>query len=105
MTSKLGIALVAATLLAPLSAAFAGETGYFDTAGAPLVPTSHYGSGDAQTTAARQQASGYFATAGAALVEPNTVTSPINAASTIEKQRQSGYFPDAGAPLVTGTIH
>jgi hypothetical protein len=104
MMSKLGIAraaLVAATLIAPLSAACAGE-GYFDTAGAPLVPAAHFASGDAPATAPRQQASGYFAAAGAPLVAPNA--GPADAATTKEKQQESGYFPDAGAPLVTGTI-
>ena len=101
MTSMLKIAqrsaLSAALLVGALSAASAGEGGYFATAGAPLVSPSRYESGAAQVTAQRQQASGYFATAGAPLVVPTI--HPQDAATTLEKQRQSGYFPEADAPL------
>lgn len=92
-------ALAAATLLVSLSGASAAE-GYFTDAGAPLVAPTQYDTGDAQATAARQQASGYFADADAPLVAPSYATNP---ALTVERQRSSGYFPDAGAPLVSPT--
>jgi hypothetical protein len=101
MTSNLKIAqraaLSAATLFALVTAASAGESGYFDTAGAPLVSPSHYESDAAQSTAERQQASGYFASADAPLVAPNT--SSLDAATTLAKQRASSYFPEADSPL------
>ena len=103
MMSKLQATLVTALMLAPLSAAFADETGYFTTAGAPLMSPSHYETGAAQATGPRQRASGYFAAAGAALVEPSVRSQ--DAGATIEKQWEAGYFPEAGAPLVSATNH
>lgn len=101
MTSMFKIAqqaaLSAATLLVAVTAASAGESGYFDTAGAPLWSPSHYESGDAQLTEQRQQASGYFATADAPLVAPSAGS--LDSATTIEKQRASGYFSEADSPL------
>ena len=105
MRSMLGLVrpatLAAATLLVTLAGASAAETGYFDSAGEPLVAPNVHDTGDAQTTAARQEASGYFAHAGDALVAPSSATNP---GATLAKQRSSGYFPDAGAPLVSPTV-
>jgi hypothetical protein len=105
MRSMLGLvrpaSLAAATLLVTLAAASAAEIGYFDSAGAPLVAPNLYNTGDAQTTAARQEASGYFAHAGDPLVAPSLATNP---ATTLAKQRASGYFPEADAPLVSPTV-
>ena len=101
MTSMLKTAqravLSAAALFAAVTAASAGESGYFDTAGAPLVSPSHYASDAAQSTEPRQHASGYFPSADAPLVAPSSGL--LDAATTLEKQRQSGYFPEADAPL------
>ncbi len=105
MTSMLGLVrpavVAAATLLVMLAGASAAPTGYFDSAGAPLVAPNLYNTGDAQTTAARQRASGYFADAGDPLVAPSSATNP---AETLAKQRASGYFPDADAPLVNPSL-
>src|SRR5579864_3388151 len=104
MTSIYGLvrpALVAAAmLLGSLSGAAAAESGYFDSAGAPLVAPTLFNTGDAHATATRQEASGYFADAGDPLVAPSQATNP---SATLARQRASGYFPAAGAPLVSPT--
>lgn len=72
-------------------------TGYFDSAGAPLVaPIDQNATSD--STAEKQVRSGYFPSADAPLVSPDQGNA--NSGSTLKKQEKSGYFPDAGAPLV-----
>lgn len=71
-------------------------TGYFDSAGAPVVaPIDQNATSD--STAHKQLESGYFPSADAPLVSPDQVDA--NTGSTLQKQEKSGYFPDADAPL------
>jgi hypothetical protein len=107
MVTKLRRLALAAALVLPAATALAaspgGQTGYFDSADAPLVGPTEYNTGSGAATLARQQASGYFATADAPLVAPTTQAAG-NADQTLAKQRASGYFGEAGAPLVSPTI-
>jgi len=99
-TLLIAVGVLAAACSDATSRSATQSSGYFTTAGAPLVvPYDQNNRSD--MTAQEQRASGYFATPDAPLVAPDEGNA--DAGSTAKKQSDSGYFPAAGAPLVSPT--
>ena len=93
----IALALTAAACNEETMRTEAQPTGYFDSAGAPLVAPIDQ-SATSSSSAQKQVESGYFPSADAPLVSP--LESDAGARSTLKKQEKSGYFPSADAPLV-----